>query len=56
MSCLNNYLGKLDVSSTGSSEIQTIREKLEKEKTINRNLQKNVIDFQKVLWDRAQKL
>ena len=36
--------------------MKKIRRKIEKEKTINRNLQKNIIEFQRILWERTEKL
>lgn len=60
IACINGYLNQLDDgkesrmrSKEEISEIEDVKRKIKKEKTINRSMQKNIIEFQRILWERT---
>lgn len=56
ISCINGYLNQLDGPKSDYSELDKIKKKINKEKSINHNLQKNIIEFQRILLERTEKI
>jgi hypothetical protein len=59
--CLNGYLnelnnGRSERRSREEQQIEEMKRRIQKEKCINRSMQKNIIELQRILWQRTEKL
>ena len=46
----------MKVKGSDKAELEVIKRKIMKEKEINRNMQKNIVEFQRILLHRTEKL
>lgn len=56
MNHLDNDKMEMKVKSSDKAELEVIKRKIMKEKEINRNMQKNIVEFQRILLHRTEKL
>lgn len=56
MNHLDNDKMEMKVKGSDKSELEVIKRKIMKEKEINRNMQKNIVEFQRILLHRTEKL
>ena len=47
---------EMKVKGSDKAELEVIKRKIMKEKEINRNMQKNIVEFQRILLHRTEKL
>lgn len=56
MNHLDNDKMEMKVKGSDKAELEVIKRKIMKEKEINRNMQKNIVEFQRILLHRTEKL